>query len=140
MPIISADGIAGDPGIVTSLGPTSQVSAYATSPVRDVSVFDSGVAATFIRDYHANYSTQVLDGYTANAYDATMVLIRAIKQLIAANHPVSRDAVIDAVQNMQYDGLTGHINFDKNGDLAHCVYSIYTVQDGRWVYLKQVRA
>ena len=67
-----------------------------------------------------------------------MMLITAIKHLIRESQKVTRTAVIDQVQNIRYAGVTGPISFDKNGDNAHGVFSIYTVRDGRWVLGKQV--
>jgi ABC-type branched-subunit amino acid transport system substrate-binding protein len=51
---------------------------------------------------------------------------------------VTRAAVLDQVQHLQYTGVTGQISFDPNGDNAHGVFSIYEVEDGNWVYLEQV--
>jgi branched-chain amino acid transport system substrate-binding protein len=74
------------------------------------------------------------------AYDAAMVLITAIKQLIRADQPVTREALIDQVQHIQYAGVTGPISFDANGDIAHGVFSLYRVQDGAWVFVQQLSA
>jgi branched-chain amino acid transport system substrate-binding protein len=68
-----------------------------------------------------------------------MVIIQAIKSLIVAGRQVTRDALIDAVQGMQYDGLIGHISFDSSGDnSSDKVFSVYEIQSGRWGYLQQI--
>jgi branched-chain amino acid transport system substrate-binding protein len=64
-----------------------------------------------------------------------------IKQLIAAGKNPTRALMIAAVQNIQYDGLTGHISFDQNGDNAGTkVFSIYKVVGEQWEFLKEVNA
>jgi branched-chain amino acid transport system substrate-binding protein len=135
---VGGDGIAGDPRFVEQAGANAANGTFATVAAPDPSTFTAGAAARFIRDYHARYPGQGLDGYSANAYDAAMLLITAIKRLIRTGQEITRVAVIDQVQNTQYAGVTGPISFDSNGDVTHGVYSIYKVQDGRWVLFKQV--
>jgi ABC-type branched-subunit amino acid transport system substrate-binding protein len=67
-----------------------------------------------------------------------MVVITAIWQLIRAGQPVTRSALIDAVQHIQYSGVTGAISFDTNGDISHSVFSVYGVKNGTWGFLQQV--
>ena len=50
---------------------------------------------------------------------------------------MTRQAVLDQVQNIQFVGVTGQINFDHNGDNAHGIFSLYTVQQRKWVWVKQ---
>jgi branched-chain amino acid transport system substrate-binding protein len=135
---IGADAIANDELFIKQAGGNVAVGVYASVGLRDLSTFTSGAAATFLRDYAARYPAQDLDPAAANAYDAAMVLITASKNLIRAGKEVTRAALIEQVQNIQYNGVTGPINFDANGDIAHGVFSIYTVQNGRWVYVWQV--
>ena len=146
---VGSDSIANMPDFVQQAGVNAANGTYASIPGRDVSTFTSGPAATFIRDYVARYPVQNLnvdgaytyDGAIVNgayAYDAAMMLITACKNLIRAGKEVTRAALIEQVQHIQYAGVTGPISFDTNGDIAHGVFSIYTVQDGQWVYAWQV--
>ncbi len=136
-PFVSDDGIALDP---TFAGLASQTagSVFATNPAPDLSTFTTGAAERFILEYQGWYPNQNLDGYSANAYDAAMILITAIRQVIRSGAAVTREAVIDQVQHIQYAGVTGPIAFDKNGDNSHAAFSLYTVKDGKWVYVKQL--
>lgn len=134
---VGGDGIAGDSGIITQARSRPDRTIFATQPVRDLSSFTSGAAATFINAYNARYPGQPLSGYSANAYDAAMVLIAAIRQLIAAGRQITRAAMLDQVQNIKYAGITGLISFDNYGDIVHGMVSVYTVQGGQWVYLQQ---
>jgi hypothetical protein len=36
-----------------------------------------------------------------------------------------------------YSGVTGPISFDNNGDIAHGIFSIYTMHAGQWAYFQQ---
>jgi branched-chain amino acid transport system substrate-binding protein len=138
-PFFGGDGIAGDPGFVAQAGQAAN-GTFASVAGRDLSTFTGGAGAQFIRDYHARYPGQGLDFYSTYAYDAAMILITAIKNLLRAGKEVTRAAMIDQVQNIQYSGVTGAIRFDKNGDIAHGVFSIYEVLDGRWIYVFQFNA
>lgn len=137
-PLVGGDGIAGDPNFVQQAGAVADNTLFAGFSAPDLSSFTTRATLKFISDYHARYPGQGLDGYSANAYDAALVLIMAIKGLIKAGQPVTRAALIDQVQNIQYAGVTGPISFDNNGDIAHGVYSIYSVQGGQWSYYRQV--
>jgi len=136
-PLVGGDFIAGDPGFLQQAGDTPDHMIFASLAAPDLATFTTGAPAQFLRDYHGQYPGEGLDGYSANAYDAAMVLIAAMKNLIKAGHDVTRDALIDQVQNIKYRGVTGPISFDKNGDIAHGVYSIYTVQAGQWTFFQQ---
>jgi branched-chain amino acid transport system substrate-binding protein len=138
---VGGDGISGDPTLDPTLseqvGAAATNDVFAINPVPDPAQIASDVAARFVRAFHARYPGEVLDGYGANAYDAAMVLITAIKRLIQTGQPVTRQAVLDQVQTIQYSGVTGQISFDQNGDSSHGIFSVYTIQNGRWVWLKQ---
>lgn len=135
---VSGDGIANDPDFVKQAGADAATGTFASVVGPDPSTFTSGAAAQFVSDYAARYPGQDLSSYGAEAYDAAMVLIGAIKHLIATGQAVTRAALVEQVRHIQYTGVSGPISFDANGDIAHGVYSIYAVQNGRWVYAWQM--
>ena len=143
-PFVGGDAIAGDQRFTDQAGDDAGGDIFATVPLPDLSTFTSGSSAQFLRDFHAANPSAVpgvtpyLDGHIAYAYDAAMILITAMKNLIHAGQAVTRAAMIDQVQNIQYTGVTSPISFDSNGDIAHGLSSIYTVQDGNWVWVKQI--
>ena len=49
--------------------------------------------------------------YTKNAYDATNIIIAALKQAGLKD----RAAIAKAIRDIQYDGAMGHTSFDSNG-------------------------
>jgi len=94
-------------------------------------------AQTFVKDYKAAYGGDV-GPYSATAYDAMNILIQAIKVALAKTHTpkdssdsaqaqVFRQAVIDALKGISYDGATGHTSFDANGDTTNKIFTIYQV-------------
>jgi branched-chain amino acid transport system substrate-binding protein len=133
---VGGDGIAKDPAFIEQIDATAAKGIFAIDPVPEPSQLRSNVAARFVQDFHARYPGEILDGYGANAYDAAMALITAIARLIQQGQAVTRETVLDQVQSIQTQGVTGPIAFDHNGDSAHGAFSVYTVKDGRWVWLR----
>ncbi len=145
-PFIGGDALmnqdfSGAPGFIALAGTSAASGSFASSSVFALP-FSTSVAATqFIQDYSAHYPGQgVLPPYTAETYDAAMLLITAIKQLIQAGQPVTRAAVLEHVRHIQYTGVIGPISFDDHGDIAHGIFSVYSVRSGQWVYLQQVNS
>ncbi|HEY7123709.1 MAG TPA: branched-chain amino acid ABC transporter substrate-binding protein [Ktedonobacterales bacterium] len=138
-PMVGGDGIADDDGFLQQAGADAANGTYGTVGAPDQSTFGSGPAAKFVADYKAAYPGQNLGAYSANSYDAANIIIKAIKDIISSGKDLNRDAVIDGVQNAQYDGVTGHLSFNAQGDNNNGgIWAIYVVQGGKWVFLKQV--
>ena len=142
-PMVGGDGIAEDPAWAQAAGPAA-TGTYGSVAAPDTSQFKSGPAATFVSDYKAAFPGKDITPYSAMAYDATMIEIKAIKGLISSGKAVTRENVRDAIASIQYDGVTGHISFDANGDNAgNKVFSIYwidTSTNGQWAFKEQVNA
>jgi branched-chain amino acid transport system substrate-binding protein len=141
MPMVGGDGIADDPAWLTTAG-SAAVNTYGTVAAPDISGLTSDVAAKFISDYKAAFPGKDLLPYSAMAYDAAMIEITAIKNLIKAGKDVTRKAVRDEIQGISYTGVTGSISFDANGDNAgQKVYSVYSVgTDGQWKFTQLINA
>jgi branched-chain amino acid transport system substrate-binding protein len=120
------------------------------------SVHLTGDAATkFISDYSAVYGASNIGAYSAGSYDCAMVLIQAVKTVLASGvkapansndstqGTVFRQAMVNAIQHTSYNGVTGHIGFDANGDTTSRIISIYTIAnppttgDG-WSYIEEL--
>src|SRR5262249_5876558 len=77
--------------------------------------------------------------YSANAYDATNILIQAIKQALAggtvtpkdgkdsAGAATFRQAVIDRIKTISYNGVIGTTTFGRNGATTNRLISFYQV-------------
>ena len=124
---------------------------YGTVAVVDTTA--APAAASFRQKYMAAFSDP-LTVYSAAAYDCANILIRAIKLALATGAKTPKDssdltgakdfrqAVINAIQNTSYDGVTGHQSFDANGDTTNRVISIYQIamvsNKPDWKYLTAV--
>jgi branched-chain amino acid transport system substrate-binding protein len=138
-PFICGDAIALEPDFITQVGTQAANDIFASDAAYNLGYSTSEAAAQFIRAYTAHYpGNEYLSSFTAEAYDAAMVLITAIKQLIQADQTVTRATVLEQVRHIQYTGVIGPISFDENGDITHGVLTMYIVRTGQWVYLQQM--
>ncbi|HKD77126.1 MAG TPA: branched-chain amino acid ABC transporter substrate-binding protein, partial [Ktedonobacterales bacterium] len=120
------DGIADDPSWISQAG-ASAINTIGTVAAPDVSTLgsSSSVATKFISDYKTKYNADPIP-YSAMSYDAAMIEITAIKNLISAGKSVTRDAVRDQVAGLHYSGVTGNISFDQFGDNAGArIFSVW---------------
>jgi branched-chain amino acid transport system substrate-binding protein len=148
-PMGGGDGIV-TPTFATTIGvPPAPI--FGTVAVVDTS--KNPAAQTFVSQYNKVYST--INVYSAASYDCANILIQAIKTALAngahtpqnssdaAGAKTFRQAVINAVQNISYSGITGKQAFDKNGDTTDKIISIYQVADNKsgkpdWIFQDQV--
>ena len=63
------------------------------------------------------------------AYDAFNMMVAAMKK---ANSSSPED-YIDVLRNLTYDGVTGHIEFDSNGNLKNPQSTVFIIKNGTWV-------
>jgi branched-chain amino acid transport system substrate-binding protein len=133
-----------------SVIPLGGGSVYGSVPGIDASQVSK--AKDFLDGYQKKYGNP--GAYSGGGYDDAWILMRAIKAAIdkqatppansnaSAQAKTFRQAVIDAIMQTNYDGVTGHQSFDLNGDTRNKTISIYTlgkvgVSDG-WKYLTAV--
>lgn len=136
-PYGGGDGIADDPKFLSSAGADAANGAFGTVAAPDIEGSTSAAATKFKSDYTAFVAGKPdndLLPYSAQSYDAAMIEIKAIKNVIAAGKPVNRDTVRAEVATIHYDGVIGTIFFDANGDNAgQKVFSVWDVEGGKWV-------
>ncbi len=69
--------------------------------------------------------------FSPQAYDATGILLTAIEKVAQKGENgellIGRKALRDAVRNIEYDGVTGHITFDEVGDRTGSVVAVNVV-------------
>jgi len=87
---------------------------------------------TFLDEYKATYGAEPANATGAQSYDAYMALMRAIK-----NGATTGDAIRKALPTTDFQGVSGEIKFDSNGDLAGGGYNIFTIKDGAFVLTKK---
>ncbi|WP_432241179.1 branched-chain amino acid ABC transporter substrate-binding protein [Herbaspirillum robiniae] len=81
----------------------------------------------FEKAYVARFHAPVMP-YVANAYDATGMVIEAIRRG-GSVEPATISATLHA---MSYDGVTGRIAFDADGRLENPSYTLYEVSQKKW--------
>lgn len=81
----------------------------------------------FEQAYRDRYHTHI-ELHAPFAYDATRVLIAAIEQAGSAN-PAD---YLPKLRAIYYQGVTGAIAFDAQGNLQQPSFTLYRVVDGKW--------
>jgi branched-chain amino acid transport system substrate-binding protein len=84
-------------------------------------------AAQFIAAYKGRFNDSP-DDYTITTYDASLVIIDAVKRVVAAGKPVTRENVRDAIQTAKVPTIQGTVSFDDNGDLADRTVSVFQIK------------
>ena len=77
-----------------------------------------------MKRYKAKFNAPY-DDYTITSYDAALVVIDAIKRVVATGAAPNRDNVRDAMQQTKLKTLQGELTFDANGDLLTKVVSVF---------------
>jgi branched-chain amino acid transport system substrate-binding protein len=132
VPFVGGDGLYGA-DFVAAAGRAAE-GAVMTCPCQPPDA--SPAARQFGAAYEAAYH-RAPGAYTAEAYDATRVLVDA---LAAGN--TTRDKVEAFVDNYDADGVTKRLRFDRRGDLAaaSAVVWAYRIRDGEPVPVRRVAA
>ncbi|MDN7683112.1 MULTISPECIES: branched-chain amino acid ABC transporter substrate-binding protein [Burkholderia] len=82
----------------------------------------------FMQKFKKRFGADILT-YAPFAYDCAWVAINAMKQANSAKP----SEFLSALHATHYDGITGKIAFDANGDLKNPTSTLYQVKGGRWV-------
>ncbi len=83
--------------------------------------------AKFVTSYREKYGEDPT-AFSALGYDAINIMYQAFQKAGTTD----AEAVVEALKGMEYDGVTGHITFDENGDPIKTV-SILEYKDGKIV-------
>jgi branched-chain amino acid transport system substrate-binding protein len=142
-PMVGGDGIADDPAFITTAG-SAAGSTYGSVAAPDTSTLTTAADVAFKNAYTtftAGQANNTLLPYSVMSYDVANIEITAITNVINSGKAVNRANVLAAVAAINYQGLTGDIHFDANGDNAGAtVFSIYEVDPttNAWVFKTQV--
>jgi len=82
--------------------------------------------------FERNFTTKfrsTISVYTLSTYDACNALIAAIRQANSLEHA----RIVEELHKIRHKGLLGVISFDGNGNLRDPVYTVFRVQDQRWM-------
>ncbi len=86
-------------------------------------------AADFIKAYETKYGP--VGQWSAYAYDATNILIEAIRK----GGKKDREAVLKAMREIpKFKGITGEVVFDEKGDNKNQFFGVFKFHDGKLQY------
>jgi branched-chain amino acid transport system substrate-binding protein len=91
-------------------------------------------AKKFVEDYEAAGYKEPYEAYGAYSYDAGKAIVEALKVGLkdATDAKSARQAVVDAMQSVSFDGVTGKVAFDEFGDTTTRVLTVYKVEGDTW--------
>ena len=84
-------------------------------------------AAEFVKAYTGRWGIAP-DDYSITAYDAGLVIVDAVKRVVASGKSLTRSAVRDAIQTAKVPSIQGVISFDANGDVLDRTVSVYQIE------------
>ena len=131
VPLMGGDGIFDDKFIV--LGGATSTGDLATSVGAPTDQLAAG--KTFLADYAKAGYKEPSAAYGAYSFDAANAIINALKVSLKDAKDVAsvRQATIDALGKVSFDGVTGKVAFDQYGDSKTRVLTVYKVTAGKWV-------
>lgn len=89
-------------------------------------------ADAMVKAYEEKKFPEPSSHYTMFAYDATGILVDAMKK----HGTTDKAALAKAIRDAKYDGVLGETTFDPNGQTKVSVaIQLYVVKDGKWVKL-----
>ena len=89
---------------------------------------DSSQAQSFVQRCRDRIAAGGCGDNSITTYDAALVVIDAIKRVVASGSPVTRDAVRNAIQSTHLETIQGPVSFDENGDLSDRSISVYQIR------------
>jgi branched-chain amino acid transport system substrate-binding protein len=130
VPLMGGDGIY-DPKFIVLAGATANGD-LATSVGAPTDSLPAG--KKFLADYAAAGYKEPSGAYGAYSYDAANAIINALKVSLkdAKDVASARQATIDALGKVSFEGITGKVAFDKFGDSTSRVLTVYKVTGLKW--------
>jgi branched-chain amino acid transport system substrate-binding protein len=128
MPMFGISGIY-DAKFVEIAGPAANGTIVAVPKVQSNPKLEA-----FYRDYEAAKFAEPPGSYAKYAYDATSILLQAIRE----HGPKDKAALAKAIRAIEHDGVLGRTTFDANGQTKVPVEGeFHVVKDGSWQPLKK---
>ncbi|GAB2792558.1 branched-chain amino acid ABC transporter substrate-binding protein [Streptomyces daliensis] len=94
-------------------------------------------AKEFMKNYKAEGYKLPYEAYGGYAYDSTWAIIEAVKAVVEKNDGKlpedineAREQVVEATQDVKFDGVSGQVGFDQYGDTTNKQLSLYEVKNG----------
>jgi branched-chain amino acid transport system substrate-binding protein len=115
-----------DDKFIEAASPTAAEGTLSIKPGLPVEKLPGG--RKFIEEYRAAGYREPYGAYGPNAYDATMIILEALRQV-----GPDRLRLTDAIRGTTHNGLMGVTTFDREGQSRLVLTTNYVVQDGKWV-------
>ena len=126
--LMGADGLF-SPDFVNAAGDAAK-GMYLSSP--DFGAFGDQYQE-FVKKYQEKYGEPPLSTYHAHAYDATSMIVAAVKQVATQDGDslvIGKQALRDVIAaTKDFKGLTGNLTCDPNGDCADPKIAVYEITD-----------
>ncbi|MBP2581420.1 branched-chain amino acid transport system substrate-binding protein [Streptomyces sp. PvR006] len=108
----------------------------ATSVGAPIESLDS--AKEFLANYKAKGYKEAYEAYGGYAYDSTWAIIEAVKKATEGNggKAPERAKVVEAMQGVSFEGVTGKVSFDEFGDTTNKQLTVYKVEGGAFKPVK----
>ena len=94
---------------------------------------DSPKIQNFIKAYKDTYKEDP-SAFSALGYDA----IYMMKEAIEKAGSTEKQAIVDALKDIEYDGITGYLTFDENNNPVKAV-TILKIQNGEYVFDSKIK-
>ncbi|MET7753170.1 branched-chain amino acid ABC transporter substrate-binding protein [Streptomyces sp. NPDC005389] len=95
-------------------------------------------AKDFLANYKAKGYKEAYEAYGGYAYDSTWAIIEAVKKATEDNggKAPERAKVVEAMQGVSFEGVTGKVSFDEFGDTTNKQLTVYKVEGGAFKPVK----
>jgi branched-chain amino acid transport system substrate-binding protein len=87
---------------------------------------DDPAVSAWISTYTSTYN-EAPDDYAITAYDGVLVILAAIKKVVATGATPTREAIRAAIAGSSTDTLQGTVSFDQYGDIKQRVVSVFQI-------------
>ncbi|MFJ3636613.1 bifunctional serine/threonine-protein kinase/ABC transporter substrate-binding protein [Streptomyces sp. NPDC090112] len=105
-----------------------------------VAAEDSAKGRDFLARYGEAGYQEAAGWYGPYAYDATWSLIEAVKSVVSEHGGTlpgnARAELPRAVSRLAFDGVTGRVAYDGNGDTTERRLTVYAVRGGSWTAVR----
>ncbi|WP_307812450.1 branched-chain amino acid ABC transporter substrate-binding protein [Phycicoccus sp. CSK15P-2] len=130
VPLMGGDGIFS--GEYLKLAGDNASGDLSTSVGAPIDSLDS--AKDFVAAYEEAGYKESYDAYGAYAYDAANAIIEALKTSLADAETAedARQATVEAMSGVSFDGITGAVAFDEYGDTTSKVLTVNEVDGEEW--------
>jgi branched-chain amino acid transport system substrate-binding protein len=91
--------------------------------------------AAYVKKFNTPPST-----YSPEAYDATNAMLETYKTAAAGSGGISRKSVADAINKLNYKGITTTIAFRPDGEVSQASASLYEQKNGKIVFLSDFKS